>query len=66
MKKIFPLVISMMSLCACVQSGPVSTTETVPSIDYQRCLDAEKMGGGDVIETRCGKLQHEIAPTDHE
>ena len=34
--------------------------ETVRVLDYQRCLNAEKMGGGDSIHHRCGKLWKEI------
>lgn len=34
--------------------------ETVRVLDYQRCLDAEKMGGGEAIESRCGQLWKEI------
>lgn len=34
--------------------------ETVRVLDYQRCLDAEKMGGGEGVSDRCGQLWQEI------
>ncbi|MFG1175021.1 ChiQ/YbfN family lipoprotein [Erwiniaceae bacterium CAU 1747] len=39
--------------------------ESVRVLDYQRCLDAEKMGDGEVIHTRCQKLWQEIQQANH-
>ncbi|WP_416248728.1 hypothetical protein [Erwinia tasmaniensis] len=47
--------ITMMTGCQTVYEK-----ETIPSADYQRCLDAEQRGGGDEISTGCGQLQDEI------
>lgn len=63
MKYVLP-VIAMLLLGGCVQKSP-APQENIPSRDYQRCLDAEQMGGGEAIEARCGKLSQEIEPTPH-
>lgn len=34
--------------------------ETVRMLDYQRCLDAEQMGGGELIHSRCQRVWKEI------
>ncbi|AXU95963.1 hypothetical protein CI789_12450 [Erwinia persicina] len=34
--------------------------ESVRVLDYERCLDAEQMGGGEGVHERCGKLWQEI------
>lgn len=39
--------------------------ETVRVLDYERCLDAEKMGGGEGIDDRCGQLWQEIQHANH-
>ncbi|WP_158780560.1 ChiQ/YbfN family lipoprotein [Pantoea sp. BAV 3049] len=63
MKYVLP-VIAMLLLGGCAQKT-TAPQENIPSRDYQRCLDAEQMGGGEAIEARCGKLQQEIEQTPH-
>lgn len=63
MKYVLP-VIAMLLLGGCVQKS-TAPQENIPSRDYQRCLDAEQMGGGEAIEARCGKLSQEIEHTPH-
>lgn len=63
MKYVLP-VIAMVLLVGCGQKRP-APQETIPSRDYERCLDARQMGGGEAIEARCGKLSQEIEHTPH-
>ncbi len=63
MKYILP-VITMPVLGGGVQKSTASQ-ENISGRDYQRCLDAEQMGGGEAIEARCGKLSQETEPTPH-
>lgn len=53
-------VITMLLLSGCTTQSTGLSQEPIPSRDYQRCLDAEKMGASEGIEARCGKLQQEI------
>jgi len=55
-------VIAMLLLGGCVQKNS-DPHEYIPSSDYQRCLDAKQMGGGEAIEADCGKLSQEIEHT---
>ena len=59
MKKVIYLMTAVILLSGCVSRGSEST-ETLPGRDYQRCLDAEQMGGGELVASRCGKLSEEI------
>ncbi|WP_067702326.1 lipoprotein [Erwinia sp. ErVv1] len=59
MKKILLLIASVLVLAAC-SSGPAPSPERIPARDYQHCLDAEQMGGGDEVQDRCGRLSEEI------
>lgn len=50
-------------LCGCVsQVSDNSSTrpEEIRVLDYERCLDAEKMGGGEGVHDQCGQLRQEI------
>ncbi|AXF75236.1 ChiQ/YbfN family lipoprotein [Erwinia tracheiphila] len=59
MKYILP-VIAMLLTGACAQKNVVQQQEKIPALDYQRCLDAEKMGGAEGIAKECGALRQEI------
>ncbi|CAK9885726.1 MAG: putative lipoprotein ChiQ [Candidatus Erwinia impunctatus] len=59
MKKGFALAAVVLALSACTQESS-APKERISTLDYQRCLDAEQMGGGDVIEARCDRLLKEI------
>lgn len=65
MKKLFCLITTTLLLSACMYSPP-SSVESVPSRDYQRCLDAEQMGGGEAVAERCNKLSEEIGQINPE
>lgn len=58
MKYILPVIALLLS-GGCAQKTTVPQ-ENIPGRDYQRCLDAEQMGGGEAIEARCSKLKQEI------
>ncbi|MFK8256517.1 ChiQ/YbfN family lipoprotein [Erwinia sp. AnSW2-5] len=50
-------------LCGCVSQVPGANTprrEAIKALDYERCLDAEKMGGGEGVHDHCGQLRQEI------
>ncbi|WP_034913371.1 ChiQ/YbfN family lipoprotein [Erwinia sp. 9145] len=57
--------IAMLMLSACATKSAEQPQETIPGLDYQRCLDAEQMGGAENIEARCGKLQQETEHTSY-
>lgn len=62
MKYILPLIATLL-LSGCAYKNSAQPQEVIPAGDYQHCLDAEQMGGGEAIEARCGKLQQEIEHT---
>lgn len=50
-------------LCSCVSQMPGTHTsrhEAIKVLDYERCLDAERMGGGEGVHDHCGQLWQEI------
>lgn len=50
-------------LCGCVSPVPganVPKDEAIKVLDYERCLDAKKMGGGEGVHDRFGQLRQEI------
>lgn len=50
-------------LCGCVSQMPGGSApkrETIKVLDYEHCLDAEKMGGGEGVHDQCGQLRQEI------
>lgn len=63
MKKLMRMMAAVLLMSGCAASVTVPA-EPVPSRDYQRCLDAEQMGGAEKIAARCGKLNEEIEQQD--
>ncbi|WP_456309314.1 ChiQ/YbfN family lipoprotein [Serratia proteamaculans] len=54
-------------LCGCVSPVPGANTprrEAIKVLDYERCLDAEKKGGGEGIHDHCDQLWQEIQHAD--
>lgn len=68
MKNLIATVLAVTFLAGCCGARQPSSSrggnEPVKVIDYEKCLDAEKMGGGDTFYDRCGKLRQEIKHAD--